>query len=382
MDDVLNNAPCGFVSVADDGSLIVVNQTLQTLLGYTSADLSGKTIGAILTPGGRIFYQTHVFPLLKLQGKVEEIYLSLRSHSGDEVPVLTNAVRRERAGIWINDCVFMPMRQRSLYEDQILQAKRAAEEATRATARLQERERRIADRLQDALRPAHPGEVPGLDIATYYQPALAEASIGGDFFDVFPLDENRFAFVVADLSGKGLAAAAQIATVRHMLRTLLYLGMPLAETITRLNDLITGHHLLEGFATLFVGVFHSSLRTLTYACCGQEPGLLFRADTGLVTELGLTGPIVGGFGATDFEAHSVSLAAGDLFALFTDGLTESGRDYKNLLGITGMKELFQTYAPGAPTAEAVSAHLLAGVEAFATAEGIRDDVCLLIARVT
>jgi signal transduction histidine kinase len=72
---------------------------------------------------------------LKLNGKVEEIYLSLRSKSGDDVPVFVNAVRRERARVVVNDCVFVPMRQRNRYEDEILQAKQAAEEASRAKAK-------------------------------------------------------------------------------------------------------------------------------------------------------------------------------------------------------------------------------------------------------
>jgi signal transduction histidine kinase/ActR/RegA family two-component response regulator len=85
-----------------------------------------------MTVAGRIFYQTHLFPILKLHGRVEEVYFSLRAKSGAEVPVLANAARRERGGLAVNDCVLMHMRQRNQYEDEILRAKREAEEATRA----------------------------------------------------------------------------------------------------------------------------------------------------------------------------------------------------------------------------------------------------------
>jgi PAS domain S-box-containing protein len=132
MDDLLNTAPCGFLSFTDDGKIVLVNATLLDMLGYEPDELTGRHVESLLPVASRIFYQTHLFPLLKLHDKVDEVYFSLRSKDGAEIPVLVNASRRERGGIVINDCVLMHMRQRNQYEDEILQAKRAAEEATRA----------------------------------------------------------------------------------------------------------------------------------------------------------------------------------------------------------------------------------------------------------
>ena len=132
MDDLLDTAPCGFLSFADDGRVVLVNATLLGLLGYERDELLGRHVESLLTVAGRIFYQTHLFPLLKLHDRVEEVYFSLRSKSGAETPVLANAARRERGGVVVNDCVLMHMRQRNQYEDELLRAKRAAEEATRA----------------------------------------------------------------------------------------------------------------------------------------------------------------------------------------------------------------------------------------------------------
>jgi len=134
MDELLNTAPCGFLAFADDGAILAVNATLLGWLGRGGADgeLVGRHVECIFPPGGRIFYQTHFFPLLKLHGRAEEIYLSLRSAGGEDVPVLVNAARRERGGSQVNDCVFVPMRQRRRFEDEILAAKREAEAANRA----------------------------------------------------------------------------------------------------------------------------------------------------------------------------------------------------------------------------------------------------------
>ncbi|HEY0099404.1 MAG TPA: ATP-binding protein [Pyrinomonadaceae bacterium] len=132
MDDLLNTAPCGFLSFNDDGKIMLVNATLLNLLGYEPDELPGRHVESLLTVASRIFYQTHLFPLLKLHDRVEEVYFSLRAKDGAEIPVLVNAVRRERGGVFANECILMHMRQRNRYEDELLKTKRAAEEATRA----------------------------------------------------------------------------------------------------------------------------------------------------------------------------------------------------------------------------------------------------------
>jgi PAS domain S-box-containing protein len=132
MDDLLDKAPCGFLSFNDDGKIVLVNATLLELLGYDGVELLGQHVESLLSVASRIFYQTHLFPLLRLHDKVDEVYFSLRSKDGVEIPVLANAARRERGGVIFNDCVLMHMRQRNRYEDEILMAKRVAEEATRA----------------------------------------------------------------------------------------------------------------------------------------------------------------------------------------------------------------------------------------------------------
>lgn len=134
MDPLLDSAPCGFASFADDGTLRDVNSTLAALLGYARVELEGWHVQKILAPAARVFYHTHVFPLLKLRGAVEEIYLALRTKGGADVPVLMNAIRRERGGVFVSDCVFVHMVQRNRYEDELLQARRVAEEVSAAKA--------------------------------------------------------------------------------------------------------------------------------------------------------------------------------------------------------------------------------------------------------
>jgi PAS domain S-box-containing protein len=135
MDEQLNRAPCGYITFGDDGAITACNVTLAHLLGYEPADLVGRHFELILGVGGKIFYHTHFFPILKLKGEVEEVYLSLRTREGSDVPVLANAVRQEADGGAVNECVVMRMLQRSQFEDELIRARKIAEAASDTKAK-------------------------------------------------------------------------------------------------------------------------------------------------------------------------------------------------------------------------------------------------------
>jgi signal transduction histidine kinase len=142
VDELLDLAPCGFVSFGDDGGMIVVNATLASRLGYDRDALIGRHLETILAVGSRIFYQTHLFPLVRLHGRAEEIFMLLRGKDGEQIGVLCNAVRRPRGGTHVTDCVLMEVRERRKFEDALLQAKQEAERAHEALqARTAELER-------------------------------------------------------------------------------------------------------------------------------------------------------------------------------------------------------------------------------------------------
>jgi len=137
MDQLLDRAPCGFVSFGNDGTILDINRTLLDILGATYDDVVGKTFESFLSVSSRIFYQTHFFPLLKLQSRVEEIYFTVRTAgASDDVAMLANAAARGTGTDVVYDCVLMRLHERRKWEDEILRAKRAAEEANRAKSGL------------------------------------------------------------------------------------------------------------------------------------------------------------------------------------------------------------------------------------------------------
>jgi PAS domain S-box-containing protein len=145
-DSLLDAAPAGFVAFADDGIVRVVNQTLLEMLGLTREATIGRHVETLLTVGSKIFYQTHLFPMLRMHGRAEEIFLLLRTASGEEVGVLLNAVRHERDGEWVTDCVLMRVHERRKFEDALVRAKQDAESA-RATSEARREELESANSL-------------------------------------------------------------------------------------------------------------------------------------------------------------------------------------------------------------------------------------------
>jgi PAS domain S-box-containing protein len=129
MGALLEQAPCGFMSFGDDGRVELANVTLLEILGYRTDEIIGHHVQTIFTVGTRIFYQTHWFPLLRMHGRAEEIFLMLQAKSGEPVGVLANAVRHERDGVPAYDCIIMRVRERQKYEDELLRARKVADAA-------------------------------------------------------------------------------------------------------------------------------------------------------------------------------------------------------------------------------------------------------------
>ncbi len=370
---LLDSTGEGIYGIDLQGRFTFVNQAAARILGYLPGGLVGES-GHALIHGRRqdgSFYPESECP----------IYRAIRSgesaHSEEEV-------------FWRQDGTAVPVSYTAapIVADGGVQgavvtfydiSERKAMEAERE--RITQREHKIAEQLQDALQPPLPPGVPGLTLADYYRPALEEAGVGGDFADVFAADKGVTFLVVGDLSGKGLAAASQVAIVRNMLRFALYNGRTLAGPVTTLSRTLAENDLLTGFATLFVGRYEASKRILSYVNCGQDAGLILRGVTGQIEALPPTGPVLGGFVGAEFTEESVRLDAGDVLALFTDGLTEAGPTRSALLTGDGVAALLREAASGEAAgadAESIVTHIIAGVDAYAET-GIRDDQCLLIA---
>ena len=246
-------------------------------------------------------------------------------------------------------------------------------------ARLYAREHRVADMLSSAFLTDIPDELPGLTLAANYRAGLEEAQVGGDYYDAFALPDGRVALVIADVSGKGLSAAVQTATVKYSLRAFATEAGAPGLVVTRLNRMLCSDlaGLGDHFVTLFYAVFDPATGRLSWASAGHESMLIKRAAGGSRL-LDANGPILG-LAEHAYAQETDTLAPGDSLVLYTDGLTEA-RDPETrlLLDIDGVRKLVEA-APAETGAGALAAYLQQAALRWAAGRP-QDDMALLIVR--
>jgi PAS domain S-box-containing protein len=201
-------------------------------------------------------------------------------------------------------------------QERLLQRQMISAEAARRAAY---RERAIADELQHSLLPEVATEVDSLDIATFYRPGVAGTQVGGDWYDVIDLGGGRTAFVVGDVMGRGVRAAAVMGQIKAAVRAFARLDLPPNEVLENLDGIVQDL-VPDGIVTCVYGIHDAADGSLGYANAGNLPPLLVAPDGG-VTRLSVNGPPLGaGFLAA--EDRQVTLTPGSLLALYTDGLVE------------------------------------------------------------
>ncbi|MBD0284009.1 MAG: PAS domain-containing protein, partial [Flavisolibacter sp.] len=148
MESYLEQAPCIYFSSKDDGTLIDVNDTLCTRLGFCREELLGQRLDILFTVPTRIFQQTHFFPLLKIQGHAEEIYITLQTKDKEQIPVLINAERKAINGVAVNSYIGIIVHNRKKFEEELIAAKKAAEQALNENTTLIQTKQELQQHLE------------------------------------------------------------------------------------------------------------------------------------------------------------------------------------------------------------------------------------------
>lgn len=147
-------------------------------------------------------------------------------------------------------------------------------------------------------------------------------TVGGDFYEIVPLDDGRLVVAIGDVAGKGSPAALLMAVLLAMLRTLLDEGLTLPALVERLNAQIARHAPPSRFITLFFGVFDPASGALSYVNAGHLPPLL-RRTRGEVERLLTGGTALGLSRQSRYDALETTLMPGDVLLLYSDGITEA-----------------------------------------------------------
>jgi serine phosphatase RsbU (regulator of sigma subunit) len=236
-------------------------------------------------------------------------------------------------------------------------------------ARLYTREHDAAVTLQRSLLPRDIPQVAGLDIAYRYLPASRAAEIGGDWFDVIPLDHGQVALMVGDVTGHGIRAAAIMGQLRTTTTALTRLGCPPEQIMDQLSGVVAAHG-EEAGATCVHAVYDPRSRRCRLTSAGHLPPAL-RSPSGATEFIDLPGLMLGA-GHDQHLGVDRDLPPGSVLALYTDGLIEQpGED----LAI-GLSRLGRALSDGpARSLDELCESVLASL-----APRPRDDIALLLAR--
>lgn len=181
------------------------------------------------------------------------------------------------------------------------------------------REIETAREVQERLFPQEMPSLPGASIAGRCRPAL---SVGGDYYDVIPLEDGRVGLAVGDVSGKGISAALLMASLRASLRGVALDGRrDFAALMHQVNRLVFEASGSNRYATFFFAAYDPKTRRLDCVNAGHNPPVLLRG--GRVVRLQADGPVIGLLPAADYTEQSLTLEPGEVLILFTDGISEA-----------------------------------------------------------
>lgn len=238
-------------------------------------------------------------------------------------------------------------------------------QSERAERAVMDREAQEARAIQQALLPKSSPYIPGFVISGRSVPARA---VGGDWYDFIPFPDGRWGLVLADVSGKGTAAALLMSATRGVFRSLAEACCTPGEVLTKLNQLLVDDFPAGKFVTMVYAVLDPSTRTVIFANAGHLLPL-FIDDEGehfLDTERGL--PL--GLGCGDYSETRVALSVGSRLVFYSDGITEAedanGEEY-------GLNRL----AEHAANMGASAVSIVDDVRSFANGAGVRDDASVV-----
>jgi sigma-B regulation protein RsbU (phosphoserine phosphatase) len=232
-----------------------------------------------------------------------------------------------------------------------------------------------AREIQQNLLPKQIPQLAGFEIAGTWEPAKV---VGGDYYDVIRLSENKLAICIADVAGKGISAALLMAHVQAAVRAFATDSASPSEVCRRLNSVLCTNTATDKFVTLFYGVLDSRQQILRYTNAGHLPPIVTSAD-GTVVRLENSGALLGVFAEWTYHDSMVQVGAGDTLLLFTDGITEASSDQGEEFGEDRLVSTMLQQRES--SAKDLQSHVLQQVKQFCNFR-LSDDATLVVISAT
>jgi sigma-B regulation protein RsbU (phosphoserine phosphatase) len=229
-------------------------------------------------------------------------------------------------------------------------------------------EAREARIIQQALLPKNSPSIPGFTVSGLSIPVGA---VGGDWYDFIPIDNGRWGLVLADVSGKGTAAALLMSATRGILRSLVEAACTPSQVLAKLNRLLVEDFPAGRFVTMVYGVLDPAKRTLTFANAGHLRPLLMIGVSAQFLDVERGIPL--GLGSGDFSEDGSAASPDSRLVFYSDGITEAENQADEEYGLARLQEHFLR-------TDASAESLLDDVRSFADGGGLRDDASVILVK--
>ncbi|OZD01298.1 PAS sensor protein [Rhodococcus sp. 06-235-1A] len=348
--ELLASAPCGVFSVdvgsgrilyANAAAARITTRSRDALVGTRVSDLFSSEFAPVLADL-LVAASDSELPI----GATAQLTGGPGSASATAVSVLANSLRAKSGAMTVTVTLHNET-ERRVREKDLVDARRNAEAAqddaeaaldrsqdalgeAEEARKLAEAERTqvqiLASTLQRTLLPPILSAPTGMNVAAHYHPASID-EVGGDFYDVFPLDKDTWGFFLGDVSGKGAGAAAVTSLTRYTLRAAAVFDRNPVSVLENLNTVL--HHEFHGddprFCTVVFGTItpRSNGASVHLASGGHPPAIRVTRDAAVDFVDTTGGQLVGALSEPQFVSSSVTLQPGDVIAFYTDGLTEA-----------------------------------------------------------
>ncbi len=235
----------------------------------------------------------------------------------------------------------------------------------------------IARSIHRNFLPAGPPQVEGFDV---YGDSESCDATGGDYYDFFPLSEDRLGVVIADVAGHGIGPALLMASVRATLRALLVDGASLNDLLFRLNELISVDVRDGRFITLFFGLFDRKEGRMKHIGAGHTPTIWVRGSGGEPRQIRSGGPPLGVMSGVRYEVgEEIAFEPGDVFLFSTDGIHEAINPAGEHYGLERLQQTVQEHAK--ESAQEMVAAVHTELSSHVKNEPLRDDTTLVVVKI-
>ncbi len=242
--------------------------------------------------------------------------------------------------------------------------------------RRMDEEMNMARQIQADLLPKELPDNQHFSLAAYSMPSR---TIGGDFYDFIPIDENRFGIIIADGCGKGLPAAMLISQIQAMMKSEINNGNDIQQILENVNKMVVRYTPKDKFVTLFYGVYDQSNNQFQYATAGHNYPIWLR-NHGNCDTLAKGGPALGLIEKAKYKTGTVNLSADDMILFYTDGVTETMDSAKEQYGENRLNDLLaQSRHLSAPK---IVDGILDDLNDFNNDEALQDDRTILVLKVS